>query len=41
MENSRTVDTIPKVALEGLYHPAEETEQEESEETNDQDMYDW
>jgi hypothetical protein len=28
MDNRRTVDTIPKVALEGLYHPAEDTEQE-------------
>jgi hypothetical protein len=25
MENYRTVDTIPRVSLEGLYHPAEET----------------
>jgi deoxyribodipyrimidine photolyase len=24
MNNRRTVDTIPKVALEGLYHPSEE-----------------
>jgi hypothetical protein len=28
MENHQTVDTVPKASLEGLYHPAEETEQE-------------
>ena len=28
MDNRRTVDTIPKVALEGLYHPAEDTVQD-------------
>jgi hypothetical protein len=34
------VDTIPKVALEGLYHPAEENEQDTIERKEEEAKHD-